>query len=228
MKTSAILLALAAVGSVAHAAEANFTNFIRQVQVASGAELDVDVEQAGQQLSALAIDPGGARFELWTVNEGNFADYLLDQVYVGTYVPQATLVIQTEDPYVTIPRTRADRPFRVSLKIAGMSTDPSAPPAARLVKFQHHVQSYGEDGTDLGIDRALATLSEESYIASDGDYTFDYVLTTVPGDDRAKARGEERFTVWSLPDYQAPENVLASRHIQVWPVADGSAQRTDD
>ena len=35
-------------------------------------------------------------------------------------------------------------------------------------------------------------------------------------------RGEERFSVYSIADYQAPSAILASQYIQIWPVADGS------
>jgi hypothetical protein len=44
----------------------------------------------------------------------------------------------------------------------------------------------------------------------------------VPGADRAKVRGEERFTVFSVADYQAPESQISSMYLQVWPVAYGS------
>ncbi|MEO0018606.1 MAG: hypothetical protein RLZZ522_1889, partial [Verrucomicrobiota bacterium] len=49
-----------------------------------------------------------------------------------------------------------------------------------------------------------------------------YALTSVPGPNLAKLRGEERFSVFSLEDYQAPENQIASQFIQIWPVADGA------
>lgn len=63
---------------------------------------------------------------------------------------------------------------------------------------------------------------------SDGTYTVNKVITfdinSVPGADRTKVRGEERFTAWSLPDeYQAPDpQQLASQYIQIWPIADGT------
>ena len=199
----------------------SYINFIRQVQVFSTAEWQVPVAQSGQQLSPLAIDPGGARFELWTVENSTLADHLLDHKYVGAYVPQASVVIETEDPYVTIPRTRADRPFTVTVTLNGMLTDPSAPLAARMVKILQHVQSYG-NGVGVGLDREQATKLAEGYIGQNGTYVLNYPLTNLPGADRSKLRGEERITINSLPDYQAPESQLASKYVQVWPVADGS------
>lgn len=206
-----------------HAAEGEiWTNFIRQVQVNSGTEWDVAAARKGQELSALAIDPGGARFEVWTVANNAGQDFLLDQKYVGSYVPQATVAISSEDPYQTAVRTRADRPFTVTMDIDGIVTDPSAPMAARMVKICRYVQEYGPDGNELTIDRDDATLYSQGYDNSNGSHVFQYPLSSLPGDDRSKLRGEETFTVYSLPDYQVPELVLSTRRLQVWPVADGS------
>ena len=47
-------------------------------------------------------------------------------------------------------------------------------------------------------------------------------MSSVPGADRTKIRGEERFSIFSIADYQAPESQLASMFVQIWPVAYGS------
>ena len=200
----------------------SFTNFIRQKQYPSGFERDVYVSSTGQRLSELAIDPGGARFELWTVKTNGSAQYLLDTRFVSAYIPIATVAISTGDPYTAIPRTRADRPFTVSIQITGMSSDPSAQEAARRVRFLRHVQSYGTTGTGVGIDRSQATLHTQSFMDNNGIFTTSYALTAIPAANLAKVRGEERFSVFSLEDYQAPASQLASKYVQVWPVADGT------
>ena len=200
-----------------------FTNFIRQVQLPDGPDWDVGVAASGAVLSPLAIDPGGARFELWTVKASPLTDYLLDSRYVGTYVPLGQATVRSEDPYTTIPRTRADRPFWVDVSINGLLSDAGAPDAAKNMKFLHHVQSYGAGGTGLTINRDLATLNSQVMMSQNGTQTLTYVINSVPGADRAKVRGEERFTLFSLPDYQVPEgSQLSSMFIQIWPVADGS------
>ena len=102
--TRVIPVLLAGLGP-AVAATPVYTNFIRQVQLPTGVQWDVTVASIGEQLSALAIDPGGARFELWTVKDTPLTSYLLDTRYVGTYVPMANVVIRSEDPYSLIPRT---------------------------------------------------------------------------------------------------------------------------
>lgn len=231
MKASAILLiaALAAPATVnAQGSGANFTNFVRQVQLPQpGTIRDVTgVSATGEIPSPLAIDPDGARFELWTIkNTTPVQEFLLAEQYVGTFVPQATLVITSEDPYTVIPRTRADRPFGVNFTVSGLLPGAGAPDAAKSVNLLHHVQTYGT-GNGVGIDRSLATLigtksvNQNSLVGT--PFTEPVTEIKVPGANRAKLRGEERYTVMSLKDFQVEAQVLASQFVQVWPVADGS------
>lgn len=209
----------------------NFTNFIRQVQLPDGdIQRDVAVPAAGQILSPLEINPNGARFELHTVQVEPFESRLLDTRYVGAYVPLAETVIRTEDVNSVTPRTRADRPFYVDLVISGLhpATDTGAPASAKQVKFYHHIQSYGENGDGTNIDRTQATLSSQVSITENGTQTLTYAVTTVPGADRAKVRGEERFSIYTLDDYQAPSSQLASQTVQIWPVAHGTISGISD
>ncbi|WP_035604374.1 hypothetical protein [Haloferula sp. BvORR071] len=226
MKTSTLtLVALLAVPALA--ASQTYTNQIRQVQLPTGVDWRVPVDQAGEQLSPLAIDPGGARFELWTTKSGSPAvDYLLDEQYVGTYVPQSQVQIITGDPYTTIPRTRADQPFTVKVTVSGLLTGASDPDASKSVDFLHHVQSYGTGGTGVNLNRTQATLLETTHInlnsPANSPYSYTFAVNQVPGSNRAKVRGEERFTAMSLEDYQVPAQVLGTKFVQIWPVADGT------
>ncbi len=201
---------------------ASYANFIRQKQQPTGVVWDMPVAAAGEQLSALAINPGGAQFELWTVNTLTAQGYLLDTRYVGAYIPVADVVIRSEDPYDVIPRTRADRPFYVDVVVNGLLSGPTDPDASKRIKFLRHVQSYGAGGTGFGIDRTQAALLSQSFIETNGTSTMTFAINAVPGADRAKVRGEERFSAFSLADYQAPESQLGSQFIQIWPVADGA------
>ncbi len=209
-------------GPLTAADPALFTNFIRQVQLPTGVQWDASVAPTGEQLSALEINPGGARFELWTVKSSPLTSYLLDTRYVGTYVPVANVVIKTEDPYTVIPRTRADRAFTVQVTTGGLLTGATVPEASKSVSLLRHVQSYGIGGNGENLDRTQATMLSKVSLVQNGLETLRYELNSVPGADRVKVRGEERFSVFSLPDYQAPESQLASQFVQIWPVADGS------
>lgn len=222
MKTFPFCLLAACLFSGFQASAQSYTNFIRQVQFPSGIQRDASVDSFGEQLSSLAIDPGGARFELWTVLSSPLTSYLLSSSYVGTYIPLATVQITSEDTSSEIPRTRADRPFYVNLTLTGLLSGATDPLPSKSVKFLHHVQSYGAGGTGVGIDRTQATLLTQSSIATNGTQNLTFSINSVPGSDRAKVRGEERFAIFSLADYQAPESQLAAQFIQIWPVADGA------
>jgi hypothetical protein len=220
-----LTLVMAGTTAWACAQTITYTNFIRQIQQPTGVQWDMSVtavSPTGGSLSPLAIDPGGAQFQLWTVKSTPLTNYLLDTKYVGTYVPVADVVIRSEDPYPAIPRTRADRPFYVDVTITGLLNGATDPAASKSVKLLRHVQSYGVGGTGVVIDRTQATLLTQVSIAANGMQTLTYAVNSVPGANRAKVRGEERFSVFSLADYQAPESQLASQFIQFWPVADGT------
>lgn len=221
MKT--LICSLGILGAVAPGTMAQmWTNFIRQTQYPSGVQWDVPVASAGNQLSPLPVDQSGARFELWTVKSQPVVSYLLDSQYVGTYVPSAGVVFSSEDPYAVIPRTRADRPFTVEITVSGLLDTAEAPPASKSVQLRRYVQDYGAEGTGEELNRDLATLLSEATIQSNGTTILSYAITAIPGADRSRVRGEERFAVYSLPDYQAAEDQLASAYIQIWPLASGS------
>lgn len=224
MKTilSRLLPVILATCASAPAQSEGYTNFIRQVQLPSGVVWDATVATSGSQLSMLGVDAGGSRFELYTVEHESFASYLLATAYVGTYVPLAAVTVRSEDPYGPIARTRADRPIYVDVVVSGLLTTTTAPASSKSVKLLRHVQSYGNDGTGVGIDRKLATLLSQASITKNGSQTLTYALTSIPGSDRTKVRGEERFSVYSVADSLVAETQIASNCIQVWPVARGT------
>ncbi len=218
--------ALAAAGPAMAQVAGNYSNIIRQVQMPDGLEWDVPVSASGVRLSALAINPGGARFELHTqMTVTPFTGFLLDTKYVGSYVPIAQISVRpeaVENTWSGIPRTRADRPFFVDVTITGLLSGEDDPVPSKSVKFLRHVQSYGANGTGQNINRNQAILHTQTMIEQNGSTTLTFAINAVPGANRAKVRGEERFSIFSLEDYQAPESQLASQYIQIWPVADGS------
>ncbi|MES2996138.1 MAG: hypothetical protein V4733_04935 [Verrucomicrobiota bacterium] len=202
-----------------------YTNHIFQIQTSGTMRELNDLPQNSTEPveSPLAIEPGGARFELWTIKSGTPPkSTLLDTRYVSTYTPVGNIAITSTDPYHLIPRTRADQPFFVKVVVEGLSSDPSAQEPAKSVKFLRHTQSYGSGGTGVNIDRSQATLLSQSTISGNGETNLTFGLTAIPGADRSKIRGEERFSLYTLEDYQAPESQLASMFVQVWPVADGT------
>ena len=177
------LAIIAVLGLITPAVANDYTFFVHQIQMdgdgdaANDLDWDVSVPQEGSQQSPLAINPYGARFELWAIKSDPLADYLIDTTYVNSYIPVAEVTITSEDPYTVIPRTRADRPFSVSILTSGMSDDPNANEAATSVKLIRHVQSYGPGGTGSNIDRSLATLLTQGSLEDNGTHEFDYALS---------------------------------------------------
>jgi hypothetical protein len=210
-------------GVNAQVANDNFTNFIRQVQLPDAdIQRTVDVPPAGQIESPLEINPTGARFELHTVQIEPFESRLIANRYVGAYVPLGEVAIRTEDVNSSVPRTRADRPFYVDVTISGLREGNDFPESSKKVKFYHHVQSYGVGADGTNIDRTQATLSSQVYLNKNEFQTLTYAISLIPGANRASIRGEERFSVFSLADFQAPESELSSQTVQIWPVAYGT------
>ncbi len=205
----------------------HFTNYFVQQELphdgSEGTRELVYVPDEGQQLSPIAINPGGARFELWTVDGRTLTEHLLDHQYVSDGAPVAEVKVISEDPFPLFPRTRADRPFDVLIETQGLHTDnPDATASLKSVRLARHVQSYGPEGVGDNIDRNQATLLQEVFLVNNQIHHFSFPVNAIPGEDRAKIRGEERFTVYSVEDERSPSSQLSSMFMQVWPVADGS------
>jgi hypothetical protein len=213
-------------GTALGQAGGSYTNFIRQVnQLPAGQpaiEWDMSVAATGNKQSALTIPLGGTRFELWTVLNTPQTSYLLDTRTVGAYMPGGEVVIRSEDPYTEIPRTRADRPFFVDVTVRGLLDGGNDPESAKSVTLTRHVQSYGITGDGSAIDRTQATLLSQALVTSNATQTLTYTLTAVPGADRSKVRGEERFSLFGKVSDSQPQSQIASRYIQIWPVANGT------
>lgn len=200
-----------------------FLFFIRQRQLTSGlVDHTAPVTQSGTMISALPLDPRGSEFELWAIRASPSAAYLLDTTFVSSYVPMVSVIIRSEDPYSLLPRTRADRPFQVDVTVNGLLDDAGAPNFLKSVNLFRFAQSYETNGTGADLDRIGATLISQSSIDTNGSMVLTCATNAIPGTDRTKVRGEERFSVYSKEGDVMPESLIESQFIQIWPVADGS------
>jgi hypothetical protein len=219
----------------------SYTNYLRQFQLPEGVVYSASdaVEAKGSQLSKLAIPKGGARFDLWVVDSSvtPWAETLIKSATVGVFIPSVQIVIDTLDSSGKdiaasnlIPvnklgarrRTRADKPITVYVTTSGLQSGASDPAASKSVTYSHYVQSYGEG--DSALNPAQATKLTQSSITTNTTQTFFYPfpqVPLVPGSKFSKLRGEERFSVYTLDDYQKKSYELASQTVNVWPVADG-------
>jgi hypothetical protein len=209
----------------------SYLNYIRQYQTPSGVAYDASnaVANSGSILSPLPIEKNGARFELWTFKSSSLTgitEFLLGSSYVASYIPVATISVYSDDTTSIVPRTQVGRNFHVQIECSGLLKGATDPAASKSINFQHHVQSYGVGGDGVNVDRSQATLLKEVSISENGTQNLTYTVSSIPGTDLTKIRGEERFTIRSLADdrddYHAESLIINSNYIQIWPVSDGS------
>lgn len=204
----------------------DYLNFIRQIQQDTGVEWDVSVARKGNALSQTEIDEGGSLFELWSIHTATGKEYLLDKKFVSAYTPKANIEIIAPDTYGGVKRTRVDQPFQVKVTVKGLdrSGKPEVPAAAKSVLYTHTAYSYGpgkflRDGTETG--RALT----DGQMSLDGTATINFLtsnLKETQSTDLTQVVGEEVFTITANADQDAPELVLDSDRIQIWPIAKAS------
>lgn len=230
MKTASILL-LALTPSILASPADDYVNFIRQTQADSGVEWDVSVASSGASLSPEGVGDPGSFFQLWSIYSPTAKTYLLDEQYVSSYLPTAKIEIQTGDPYSSVPRTRVDQPFSVTITVAGLhegSDLTDIPDAALNVAFTHTGVNYPDGAHTLPASGAPApVILREGYITANGDTVVRFDVTNLSGADLTQVEGEESFTVSSLADYGVAQSVMDSKRVQVWPVATGELSGLD-
>jgi hypothetical protein len=214
----------------------NYKNFIYQTLLPGNAVMLVGVELksvgVGEYLGVPFKPEGGSKFDLYTVRAPT-PDAARRETYLGTttidlFTPTTELVIQSEDPDrsgvgSTAPRrTRADRPFSVVAKVAGLDTDLTKPACFRFINFFRSTQSYMPTKTEVGkVNNPLISLPSTQFTRN-GTETLPYI-TELMTPVRRRACGEETFTAMSLEDRQLTGQVIAPREldqkrIQVWPI----------
>lgn len=221
MKSVSLFLLFAA-GAVSAQTTPSYVNFIRQNQQGTGVVWDMPVAAKGASQSALLLESGGSLFQLWTINQTEAKDYLLDQKLVGAYLPKASVKITTVDPYTPVVRTRVGQPFEVSIEVSDLLTGTGLPDAATKVLLQRHVASYPAGSTELNQATVTAgTPSASSYISQNGKTVLKFGLSSLTATDPTKASGEEHFVVHALSDGSFAQSQIASAKVQIWPIASG-------
>jgi hypothetical protein len=216
-------LALALLCGHAFAVGEGYTNFVRQNQQTSGVVWDMPVVPTGTGTSLAALEDKGAVFQLWTVQTSPLTQYLLDTKLVSAYMPTAVITIVTEDPYTTVARTRADRPFTVNINVAGLITTgitATTPDASKRVLLQQYVAPYPTGVTSLVPSVVSSgTPFMQAYITTNGTTTLKFAKTSIKATDPTQATGEEHFLVQALADASIAQTQIARNFVQIWPVA---------
>ncbi len=196
-------------------------DLIRQYNYSTGTFRDVYLSNnQGTVLSPMIVPNPGACFDLWArgIHPDNYY-YRLDTKVVGTYLPQASIQITSEDPYPAT-RTRADRPYDVTMVISGLiNDDPSAPLASKRVLYLRHGENYPEGTYRIPMNTSRSVYVLESYDVPNGTHQSTHYNSISPANP-TEATGEETYRAYSYPDASIPvASILAQQVIQIWPVA---------
>ncbi len=149
---------------------------------------------------------------------------LLDEVAIGTYLPEAKVTLRSEDPYQP-PRTRADKPYSFSLSARKLA-DP-ADPRGGISKMRvdrdfklYHPQLHTPYPNGVG----QGSYSQSYEFQRNGDFTDSSVYQELPYARPTKAIGEETFTAKVPVGSSGTLMSIGSATIQVWPVSEATVE----
>lgn len=255
MKTlsRSLFFSLLAISPMVAQDDPTYVNFIKQVQLTTPNPTEIylsNISPTGSDDSPMAINPEGARFEVWTVRSSPNNSFLLQSTYVSAVV--ATVVIDTEDPWgkepdtetftnvtyanptfsatrampknapAAVRRTRADRPFKVYVKTDGIKDAASSfPEAAKKMNFLRHLQSYGVGGTGNNIDRSQAILASPAQPQFTTNGVQNPLVVSVSSIAGADRRKLRGEETFSVWTLDTPAEKLSSDYLQIWPMTDG-------
>lgn len=241
-----LALLITAFASQPASADVSFVNFIRQTQFgpelpSEGVAYDHIVDPSGQDRSPLAIDPGGARFELWTVGADGISapiNYLLASTSVATFMPVASIEVFTVDTTSEIARTRVDHPFQVKIHTEGLLEPAEGiSEASQSVNYYHFARSQKDEEDQEVFSTSLKgngdfysppSETTDTHSVFNGYPVHYHSLNSA---DPTKAYGVEWFRVESLPDedygLKEPQQ-LDEKPVIILPMADGSLSGITD
>ncbi len=202
--------------------------WVRQTDLATGQIYDTPITgTGGAYTSPEHVNEGGSLFELFargTAWDSNI--YLLDTKIIGTYNPETSISITSEDDYVRgdpasttfVKRTRADRPFSVNIQVQGLVAG-STTLAENSVYLAVHGKNY--DPLTYSSLNQSQYLIEESNLEN-GTHTIGPIYHQLTSPTMSSGNGEQSFTIVRYASYQVPDTILAQPKVEIWPVASAS------
>ena len=202
--------------------------WVRQTDLTTGQIYDTPITGGGGAYTApMQVSKSGSLFELFargTAWDSNI--YLLDTKVIGTYNPQVSVSITSEDDYVRgdpagssfVKRTRADRPFAVNIQVQGLVPD-SSNPSEHDVYLGVQGKNY-DPATYSSLNQAQYLIDESNL--ENGSYTFGPIYHQLTSPTLSSGNGEQTFTIVRYASYQVPDTIIAQPKIEIWPVASAS------
>ncbi len=148
---------------------------------------------------------------------------LLDEIAVGTHLPQGTVTLRSEDPYHP-PRTRADRPYSMTFSVRNLAdpADPRGGVTKALLERDFKVY-HPELHVPFPNGSGQGTYQGAYEFSRNGDFTDPTVYAALPFERPTKMIGEETFTASVTVD-EGREVVVSSATIQIWPVCEATVE----
>lgn len=221
MKARILILGLVTTSACAQEADA----WVRQTDLATGQIYDTPIVGSGGTYTApVRVNETGSLYELFargTAWDNNI--YLLDTEIIGTYNPEVSISIVTEDDYVRgdpagstfVKRTRADRPFTVNIEVDGL-VEGSTSTAERSVYLA--VQGRNADPVTYSVLNQPQYLLEDANLEN-GSYPLGPLYHQLTSPTVSSGNGEQSFTIVRYASYMVPDTILAQPKVEVWPVA---------
>jgi hypothetical protein len=190
--------------------------FIRQQQLPSGLTQDHYVTSGNRSgWSRLPIAEEGSRFTLYA--PGTRPDtklYKIDETTMGTDFPTATMTLSSEDPHFPA-RTRADKPFTVSLALKGRALD-----AQKKISVLHSGIAY-QSASHAPRAQTQAKNFGWWQLPRNGTHKATF-FSRLPSPDPTQSEGRETFTAYTRSKDNSSWTPLKTASIQIWPVAKAS------
>lgn len=225
MKTSSLATTITLISATLLPAQGE--NFIRQIQTLNGQSIVFDI-QAPSDKGQVTSRPLASEFSIFqlyttirsTVNGRDTSTLKkLDEKTIGTFVPTASFTFKSEDPH-SPPRTRADRPYGLTISVSGLLTTPTAPPYSQKIEISRSYKVYDPTTFAPFADNSQQGEYTDSFsFSQNGSFTDDAISARLPSELPTKASGEETFTVRLDPSALPNTSALATSTIQIWPVA---------
>ena len=219
------LLLLPALAGAALAQQHQGQAFVRVTDLFTQGTTIIGVQSVNQGF-AMDIGKKGAVFELFATDAWGQNLTLVDTKTVNVYTPQASLVLQSQDPYIrgdiaslsSVRRTRADRPFTLSVGISGFVSSGSNRMEYQTNRIRYSLATYcalesQPPGFAPAANPNIGNTSWSVVEAPD---------LNLAGEDPRYACGEHTFAIyWADPAFDAVGGgiFMAKCAIEVWPMS---------
>jgi hypothetical protein len=200
--------------------------WVRQTDLETGLIYDMPVPGTGTStyIAPLPVSQIGGRFELFARGTAwDTSIYLLDTELVYAYSPAASMLLETEDPYVRgdpatgnyVRRTRSDRPFNLNIQIAGL-VEGSTVLAENAVFLGVEATNYDlESYSPVG--QTAYDLHE--YNLGNGSMSLGPLYHELSTGTLTTACGEQTYTFVRYASDSVPDTIIAQPKLEIWPVA---------